>query len=317
MSAMHQRLGASSHPVTDSIEFVSHNAENYRELLNGLRELPPVRVRGELRMPAGMRRPMPLVIIGVGSQGLASGREELYGEALIAAGIAILIVDSFGSRGFSETVSSQAQLSFPAQTADVLLAMERMSRDQRIDPRRIGFLGFSRSGQIAVFINDERLQHAVLGQGPRFAAFAAMYSSCNPQWRRPQPTDKPLLIYLGGADQLAPPRKAERYAEVLREAGADVRTVVIPDAHHSFDSLKPAMRQDNVLVLAGCEFRVEDDGAIVEDKSGLRWEGDWAGFLKAAEPICGCRGATTGHGPHPREIAVKDVVAFFVAKLSG
>lgn len=298
------------------VEFESYSAENYRVLLSGLKQLPPVRVRGTLRIPH-IDGPLPLVIIGVGSQGLASGREELYGSALVSAGIAVFVVDSFGSRGFSETVSNQAQLSFPAQTADVLLAADRMTKDTRVDAERIGFLGFSRAGQIAVFMNDERLQHAVLGAGPRFAAFAAMYSGCNPQWRNPQPTKRPLLIYLGGADTLAPPHKCQAYARRLTQAGGDVRTILLPDAHHSFDSLKPATRQDDVLVLAGCEFRVEDDGTIVEDKSGLRSDGDWASFLAAAQATCGRCGATTGHGPHPRDVAVKDVVAFFEETLGG
>jgi dienelactone hydrolase len=178
-------------------------------------------------------------------------------------------------------------------------------------------LGFLGPGQIAVFLDDERLQQAVLGSGPRFAAFAAMYSSCNPQWRNPQPTNRPLLIYLGDADTLAPPRKCQAYAERLRQAGADVRIVLLPGAHHSFDSLQPARRLDNVLVLAGCEFRVEDDGSIVEDRTGLRWDTDWVDFLKAAEAVCGCRGATTGHGPHPRDVAVNPVVDFFREALLG
>ncbi|MPZ57250.1 MAG: hypothetical protein GEU91_12285 [Rhizobiales bacterium] len=296
---------------TEAVEFQSYDAENYRVLLNGLKQLRPIRVYGALRLPPGVKGRLPLVIIGVGSQGLASGREDLYGSALTVAGIAVFVVDSFGSRGFSETVSNQAQLSFPAQTADVLFALEHMARDARIDPAHIGFLGFSRAGQIAVFINDERLQRAVLGDGTCYAAFAAMYSGCNPQWRNPQPTRKPLLIYLGGDDTLAPPHKCQSYAQRLTQAGGNVRTIVLPGARHSFDSLQPATRHDNVLVLAGCEFRVEDDGVIVEDKSGLRSDGDWASFLKAAEAACGSRGATTGHGPHPRDVAVKAVVAFF------
>jgi dienelactone hydrolase len=297
--------------TSETVEFQSYEAESYRALLGKLRQCPPVPVRGTLKLPRGINGPLPLVIIGVGSQGLASGREDLYGSALTAAGMAILVVDSFGSRGFSETVSNQAQLSFPAQTADVLFALRHMANDARIDPTRIGFLGFSRAGQIAVFLNDERLQRVALGDDARFAAFVAMYSSCNPQWRNPQPTKRPLLIYLGGADVLAPPHKAQRYAQRFTQAGGTVRTVIVPDAHHSFDSLKPATRQDNVLVLAGCEFQVEDDGTIVEDKTGLRSDGDWAGFLEAAEAACGCRGATTGYGPHPRDVAVKDVVTFF------
>jgi dienelactone hydrolase len=309
-----KRLDAVVMDGDETVEFESRSVESYLALLAGVRQLPPVRVRGVLRQPQGTG-PHPLVIVGVGSQGLASGREELYGAALLAQGIAVLIVDSFGSRGFGETVSNQALLSFPAQTADVLFALERMSKDARIDAGRIGFLGFSRAGQIAVFIDDERLHQAVIGGGARYAAFAAMYSGCNPQWRNPQPTGKPMLIYLGGADTLAPAEKCQRYAERLRQAGGDVRTIVLPEAHHSFDSLQPATRHDNVLVLAGCELRVEDDGVIVEDKSGLRSQSDWASFLKEAEAACGCRGATTGHGPHPRDIAVNDVVAFFKAAL--
>jgi dienelactone hydrolase len=298
--------------VTDPevIAFECYSPENYRALLDGVTRLTPVQVRGSLHLPVGVAGRVPLVIVGVGSQGLASGREELYGSALTANGIAVFIVDSFGSRGFSETVSNQAQLSFPAQTADVLMALKCMAQDSRIDPDAIGFLGFSRAGQIATFVNDERLQRVVLGEAPRFAAFVGMYSGCNPQWRNPQPSGKPMLIYLGSADTLAPPEKGQRYAEVLNRAGGQVRTVVLPGAYHSFDSLQPATRHDHVLVLAGCEFRVEDDGTIVEDRTGLRWDADWAGFLKAAEDACGCRGAITGHGPHPRDTAVEDVVTF-------
>src|SRR4051812_26477799 len=109
----------------DTLEFKTRDPKTFAELLNGAAK-PTTTIGGGLFLPAAKPAgKMPLVIVSIGSRGMASGREELYSGVLTKAGIAVLIVDSYNGRGFSETVSDQGRLSFAASAADALHALKQ------------------------------------------------------------------------------------------------------------------------------------------------------------------------------------------------
>ena len=267
-------------------------------------------VDGYVHLPAGEGGPLPLVIASIGSMGLASGREELYAHAFAAAGIATLVVDSFGSRGFAETFSDQGRISLATSCADALHALQFAAADPRIDRGRISLFGYSRGGCAVVMSDDERLQAAVLGPALRFASYVALYPSVWLGWARPHPAPGPILFVLGGADTMAPLALTRRRAEQLAASGAAVETLVLPEAHHSFDAVAPATFKPAETNMSDCAVEVDDDGAMREPASGVVFDGDWPAFVRRLRDARGKLGGTTGHGPLPRAVAVAPVIDF-------
>lgn len=295
--------------LTETINFPTRTPEGFDQILHGVRDLPPVEIQGLLQIPERRSERLPLVVTSIGSRGLTSGRESLYAEALDAAGIAMLIVDSYTARGFTETVSDQGKFSFAGSAADALFALDHMRRDPRFDPQRIALLGYSRGGMVTVMSYDDRLQNAVLGTETRFCAHVALYPPCYLQWEHPKPTSAPMLMIFGGRDVQAPATTGAAYAKRLRDAGGKVEIIVYPEAVHSFDASHPATPTGGIN-LGLAEIMVEDDGRMFEKASGLRADNGWARFLHDVRQARGREGSITGYGPLPRDIAVEPIMKF-------
>lgn len=295
----------------ETVRFVSRNPDGFRELLSdrARSELAPVPLAGFLRLPEQVAGPVSLVITSIGSGGFASGREALYADAFAAAGVAMLAVDSFASRGFSETRSDQGRISMAASCADAVYALEHMSKDPRIDAGRIALFGYSRGGGAVLMTDHERLQGAILGSAQRFAAYIAMYPSVWLRWAQPLPTAGPILGVFAEDDDMAPIGRQRERANELAKAGANIETVVIPGVGHSFDAVYAAAHR-NEANRRVWDIAVDANGSMVETTTGIRQTGDWASFLRDVGAVSTTGGGTTGHTSVPRSVAVPSLISF-------
>ncbi len=292
-----------------TLHFPTRTPQSCAEILRGFPTAPRATISGDLFLPARVSGKIPLVVTSIGSHGLTSGREALYAGALTGAGFAMFIVDSYTARGFTETISDQGKLSMASSVSDALFAVKHLAGDPRFDSGRIALMGYSRGGAVSVQGWDERLQAAMLGD-LRTVAHVALYPPCYTQWRHPRPPKSPILMIFGGQDELALQSTGEDYARKLVAAGGRAKVVGYPQARHSFDAAYAATFNPLTSVLADTRIFIEDDGEMVEDFTGLRAGEDWSGFLHALGAARGRRGATTGHGPLPRDVAVGEILAF-------
>lgn len=296
-------------PRQETMKFPTRSPGSFASLLSGVRSLPSVTIDGILMLPDNLPAKAPLVVTSIGSRGLTSGRETLYAEALTQAGIAMLIVDSYTGRGFTETVSDQGRLSFASSAADALFALDHIRSDNRFDPDRIALLGYSRGGSVSVMCYDARVQQAVLGGKASFSAHVALYPPCYMQWENPKPTSAPMLMLFGGKDVQAPADVGEAYGKRLTAAGGRVEVITFPELVHSFDASEP-MKSQGGHNLGAAEIMVGDDGSMIERKSGIRASEDWSTFLRDVRKAVGREGRFTGWGPLPRDIAVAPIMTF-------
>ncbi|MGR9046611.1 MAG: dienelactone hydrolase family protein, partial [Gammaproteobacteria bacterium] len=180
----------------------------------------PLTVKGKLKLPFGFdRRPkgsatsqkLPAVVILHGSAGVDS-RGDFYARALNAAGIATLEIDMWEARGLR---GGKDRPPLPLFTyPDAFAALAFLSTHDNIDPNRIGVLGFSWGGVIAL-ASAERLYADRFGNGLKFAAHIAHYPVCygynNPNIPALNPPDQrgtqflnltgaPVLIQIGTED---------------------------------------------------------------------------------------------------------------------
>ena len=141
---------------------------------------PDARVIGELRIPNSNRDRLPAVLIVNSSPGF-DGRGAFYAEALNPIGIATLEVDLFQGKGLPATPRHNLP--------HVYQALEFLARHPRIDGNRIGIMGFSWGGNVAVLANFDELAKEYASGRRRFAAHLALYPGC---WKHyALLTDKP------------------------------------------------------------------------------------------------------------------------------
>jgi dienelactone hydrolase len=217
-------------------------------------------VSAQLRVPSGFQMPGPLVVILHSNAGIV-GVGSFYGEALNAAGIATLEVDSFTPRGVRDGSDRVAPV-FCDRLQEVWGALAFAAQDVRFDPRRIGVAGFSSGGALAVLagmgVRPLRLPRddPRLPQGLTYAAHFAVYPGCanlmddpvrirswiNPG--RPQnwgATQRRIHIVSGTADDfdIDPRQDCLRMSREFPEIAPYLSVRLVEGATHAFDWRNP------------------------------------------------------------------------------
>lgn len=200
--------------------------------------------------------PFPAIVIAHDCSGLgnrSSGAPDRWGRELLGRGYAILIPDSFSTRGFPEGVCTDASPRrsdvSPANRAhDAYAALAHARTLPYVDGKRVGLMGGSHGGATTLASMLAPASDAdPLARDKRagFTAAVALYPACAPGirvWRNAsgvyRPT-APLLILIGEKDDWTPAEPCRRLTEAAQQAGYPVAIKIYPGAHHSFDSYSP------------------------------------------------------------------------------
>ncbi len=267
---------ASTRSITSLHDFTqgSFTFESYRELAWGeilqarLDGKPKVVIPAELLLPKHVSQPMPVMVIMHGSGGLRYEREYRYAGELNKEGIGAVVLDSFSPRGVRATAAQQQRLSSATMLGDVYALLNLLAGHPRIDPHRIGVMGFSKGGSVTVFALDEQVRSALAVGAARFAVGVAFYPGCFVYLRRPRPTPAPLLMLLGEQDNYTPAVQCERQAASLRAAGGTVTIITYPGAHHGWDATKAVRVINSDYSYGQCRFEIAETGTTVDVNSG-------------------------------------------------
>lgn len=293
------------------IRFASSSPTGPTALLSG--SAPGVEIVGTLTLPAGAAR-VPAMVVVHGSGGVSAGREHAWAKRLGDMGVAAFVTDSFQPRGVTTTAEDQSRVSTMAMVADAFNALKLLATHPRIDPDRIGVMGFSKGGQVSLYTALEPFRRAVAGN-LRFATHVPLYPSCALPYIAREITRAPLLVLMGGADDYTPAAQCERYIEWFRGKGAPIRSVVYPDAPHGFDTSGSVRRMPNVQTARDCRMDIE-----LEPVQGRRWDDSAivpADRIGAYLRECSKRGASFGGNPAALARAVEDLRAHLVATIGA
>lgn len=306
---------ASGETVTDlsdgrsgRIVFESETPSGPTEFLAG--QAPSSIINGDLVFPdqfdSASEARVPAMVISHGSGGILADREPMWAERLRKQGVATFLVDSFAPRGIASTGADQSRLPLAASIADALHALQLLSTHPRIDPRRIGIIGFSKGGQVALYTALEPFREAVMGNdGERFALHIALYASCSIPYKGAPVSDAPILLLLGGADDYTPSAHCGRYADWLREHGGNVDMTIIENGHHGFDlSTRPRyLRRAQSARDCGMDILLNPvEGQLWGSEQVLQGE-EIDSYLRG----CMQRGGTVGGNPAALAQAVDEV----------
>jgi dienelactone hydrolase len=186
--------------------------------------------------------PFPAVVIST-TKGVS---EHLRGHAraLTDAGFAVLVVDTFGPRGYKTGVNEPLPAEFAKDAYDALAHLLTLPY---IDKSRIFQTGYSYGGMAAALLaSPEGAQE--FKSAARFRATVANYGSCTVAapyaGGQSQATympmlsadsDRPILLLMAELDIETPPASCFPLLEQMKAAGKDVHWHIYPGTTHAWD----------------------------------------------------------------------------------
>jgi dienelactone hydrolase len=287
-------------------------AQQAREALTFARDHrgKPIQVPGQLLLPMGSGK-VPAMVIHHGSGGLSEAREYRYARELVSMGVAALVIDSFKPRGISSTVSDQSAVSALEMADDAFAALKALAMHPRVDAAKIGIVGFSKGGTVALLsAHERRAARAGLAPDLRFALHVPVYPACSSHYLRPKTSGAPIMMLLGGADTYVGVTPCTDYAEKLKAENAKVEVKIYAGAPHGFDGDR-AYSVATGENWSRCIFEEQADGSWKERVSG-QTTNDRQGRpieagRKAALAACRSKGVSGGPNAEAKAAAMNDL----------
>ena len=212
--------------------------------------------------------PFPAVVIMHDCSGLgprSSGAPERWAKELLKRGYAVIIPDSFTTRGHAAGVCTdpspiRTEVSPFRRVRDAYAALAHLRSLPDIDGARIVLMGGSHGGSTtlaAIVAAESEREPLAREKRTGFAAAVALYPSCAARlgsWRvQRDPAANgpivgytgvykpvaPLLILIGEIDDWTAAEPCRKLTEAAEHAGYPVSVKIYPGAHHSFDSNNP------------------------------------------------------------------------------
>jgi uncharacterized protein len=196
----------------------------------------PLQIPAELRLPPGSM--LPAVVVVHGSSGIDS-RGKFHIEALNDAGIATLEIDMWTPRGV--TSPANRPHSVPETLPDAYGALRFLAEQGRIDPQRIGIMGFSWGGVVSMLTATKPYTDLYMGGSRQFKAHAPFYPVCwvynhVPGYEFAALTGAPVFVQGGDLDTYDMPDTCPKLRQSVNATSPGIFDLTMyPGATHAFD----------------------------------------------------------------------------------
>jgi len=171
----------------------------------------------------GRRFPAILALYGFGG-GHATMSEPA--RQLAAQGFAVYVLHYFDRTGLVEPEKAALVRYFPVWMKTLWDAVSFVERQPQVDATRVGLIGFSLGGYLAVC-------NAVID--PRIQAVVEFFGGMPKEMKLFMRRLCPMLILHGEADPIIPVAEAYHLKEVLERKGIPCEMQIYPGAGHGFD----------------------------------------------------------------------------------
>jgi dienelactone hydrolase len=296
-----------------NIEIASANPLNYWQVISDPGAMPRLTIDGKLFLPPGARGPVPVVVVVPGSLGIAA-THLTHAETLVDLGIAAFVLDPFGPRSITSTVSNQTQYSFAASAYDVAATVAALAKRPAIDPRRIGLQGHSRGGSAVLTAVSRRFCEAIHDPALSVRSVLAAYPWSGHQFLDPDIGTTDVRAIVGDQDDWVSPQQIQGHIQAIRLRGGTASIRIVAGAEHSFDRHEPLQKfPDAAVSPAAPTSYLADDGAFIHPTTGEAdpklVDRDLAVYaLKAGY---GVRGATIGSQGNQAALFRDEMTRFF------
>ncbi|HKY85124.1 MAG TPA: dienelactone hydrolase family protein, partial [Pseudorhodoplanes sp.] len=173
--------------------------------------------------------PAMLVMHGSGGPGK---REHDYAERFAKIGVASIVIDSFSPRGVKDVIVNQESVRSSEMTLDAIAVLQEAAKHPKLDSSRIGIIGFSKGGAVALRTPFDFVNKAGNAQ---FALHIAMYPNCDSFRLKFATTGKPIKVLVGEKDTYVNPRACIDLVAQYKNDGADIEVTMLPSAEHGWD----------------------------------------------------------------------------------
>jgi dienelactone hydrolase len=199
-----------------------------------------VALRAELFKPDG-DGPFPTVIALHGCGGLGGRSEPVqaryrdWAEQLVKDGSAVLLPDSYGSRGLGPQcrINERRLTARRERVSDILAARQWLVQQSWTRHDRISLIGWGNGASALLWA--VRPQLSPRGAEPDFRSAIAFYPDCTVSAGFGWSARVPTLLLIGAKDDVTSPPACRQMIDGARGRSALARIVVYPGAYHDFD----------------------------------------------------------------------------------
>jgi dienelactone hydrolase len=200
-----------------------------RERGEPIKRAPAETIQGYLSKPAGAG-PFPAVVDLHGCGGPRATKRMSAVEQFTGWGYVTLVVDSFTTRGIKNACTGGPSGS---REVDAMGALVYLSKLPFVDPKRVAVVGYSQGGMVSLEVASVRpFDLFEMPRELKFKAAVAYYPLCS---AAADELAIPTIIFIGAADDWAPPAECKNFMRRRDGKGAPVTLIEYPGAYHDFD----------------------------------------------------------------------------------
>ena len=263
------------------IKIPSYNSgaipNEFMSLKDGSYKNSPVKIDALILFPKKGEEPYPMLVFNHSSGGARLFSNEWFkfnrqmAKILLNKGMAVLFVDNFTGRNVISAGGDQAQVTTFSFYIDAFKTLEYLSKDPRVNIKKVGITGWSRGGMNSLAIAETRIRDALISKDLYFAASLPRSVECRQSgfFRNPQPIkETKILMYNGKIDDASHAHICEEYGAKMKAAGADIEVKTKAGWGHGFDANYSAEYEAHLEAWHECpDYYTEDDGMANKDAS--------------------------------------------------
>ena len=247
----------------------------FMSLKDGSYKKSPVNIDALIVYPKKGKGPFPILVFNHSSGGAMLYSNKWFkfnrqmARQLLKKGIAVMFVDNFNGRHVVSAGTDQSQVSTFSFYIDAFMTLEYLSKNPKINIKKVGITGWSRGGMNSLAIAEQRIRDLLISKDLYFAASLPRSVECRQSgfFRNPQPIKETIIWMVNGnKDDASHAHVCEEYGEKMRVNGANIKVTTKKNWGHGFEANYEAEYEADQEAWHNCpDYYTEDDGSPNKD----------------------------------------------------
>ena len=255
---------------TEEISFEAYTPRVPKDFMDGVENDKKYTITGLLTLPKKKQKKYPVMIMIMNSACGYGFRNFTLGDDIKREGVATLELENCIPRGLS-IYNMIIQGNFDKLTpwmgaADALYALKFLHKHPKINPEKIGIVGFSWGGNVAVYTALDIIRKPIIKDDNinDFALRVGFYPYC--RYLDPQGVTKNKIhMFAGAEDQTTLALFCKDMTDSINKFGGNASIDIYPGAYHNFDDVNKEEQAKfttmQFKVTDKCKYWVAKDGA--------------------------------------------------------
>jgi len=261
------------------IKIPSYNSAAYpnefMSIKDGSYKKSPVNIDALIAYPKKGEGPFPVLVFNHASGGPKQFSNKWFkfdkqmAMQLRKKGIAVMFIDNFSARDAANVGADQSQVSTYSFYIDAFMTLEYLSKDPKVNIKKVGITGWSRGGMNSLAISEKRIRDALISKDLYYAASLPRAVECYQSgfFKNPQPIKETKTWMVNGEiDDASKAEICEEFGKKLKANGADIKVTTKKGWGHGFEAnYEPEYEADQEKWHDCPPYYIEDDGMANKD----------------------------------------------------